>query len=68
MPELPSQTQARLESQYGLNTRDVEVLMSVNSGIDVGFDGEPGSQGGAVQYFEEVAVGRDPKAVVNWWV
>jgi aspartyl-tRNA(Asn)/glutamyl-tRNA(Gln) amidotransferase subunit B len=66
MPELPHQARLRLQSQYGLNARDVEVLMSVNSGVDVGFDGEPGSQGSAVQYFEEVSKGRDPKVVVNW--
>ena len=65
MPELPDATQARLLSQ-GLSQRDVDVLMDVDSGREVGFDGELGR--GAVAYFDEVSRGRDPKAVVNWLV
>jgi aspartyl-tRNA(Asn)/glutamyl-tRNA(Gln) amidotransferase subunit B len=70
MPELPDATRARLQHAYNLSSRDVDVLMSVDAGRDVRFDGEMG--GGAVAYFEEVcapkALSRDPKAVVNWWV
>ncbi|KIM76374.1 hypothetical protein PILCRDRAFT_77807 [Piloderma croceum F 1598] len=64
MPELPGAMRSRLCSQ-GLSKRDTEVLMSVDSGREVGFDGEPGS-GGAVAYFESLSKGRDPKIVVNW--
>ena len=64
MPELPDATRARLLAQ-GLSQRDVEVLMDVDSGREVGFDGELGR--GAVAYFDEVSRGRDPKAVVNWY-
>ncbi|KAI9000741.1 Glutamyl-tRNA-Gln amidotransferase B subunit [Trametes punicea] len=63
MPELPHATRARLLGQ-GLSERDVEVLMDVDSGREVGYDGELGR--GAVAYFDEVSRGRDPKAVVNW--
>ncbi|KAI0722383.1 Glutamyl-tRNA amidotransferase B subunit [Cerioporus squamosus] len=63
MPELPDATRARLLAQ-GLSQRDVEVLMDVDSGREVGFDGQLGH--GAVAYFDEVARGRDPKVVVNW--
>jgi len=64
MPELPDVTRLRLLDQ-GLSVRDTEVLMSVDSGREVGFDGEPGS-GGAVAYFDNLSKGRDPKVVVNW--
>ena len=64
MPELPSAMRLRLLSQ-GLSTRDAEVLMSVDSGREVAFDGEPGS-GGAVAYFDSLSKGRDAKVVVNW--
>ncbi|KAI0331302.1 Glutamyl-tRNA amidotransferase B subunit [Cubamyces sp. BRFM 1775] len=63
MPELPAATRARLLSQ-GLSERDVDVLMDVDSGREVGYDGELGR--GAVAYFDEVSRGRDPKAAVNW--
>ncbi|KDQ08250.1 hypothetical protein BOTBODRAFT_59456 [Botryobasidium botryosum FD-172 SS1] len=64
-PALPAVTLARLQSEYGLTLRDAEVLMSIDAGSEVGFDGEP-SPGGAVRYFESVAHGRDAKAAVNW--
>jgi len=63
MPELPAKTRARLMSQ-GLTARDADVLMSVDAGREVGFDGQVGE--GAVAYFDTVATGRDPKVVVNW--
>ena len=65
MPDLPDATRTRLLEQ-GLSRRDVEVLMDVDSGREVGFDGELGR--GAVAYFDEVSRGRDPKTVVNWYV
>ena len=65
MPDLPDATRARLLKQ-GLSRRDVEVLMDVDSGREVGFDGELGR--GAVAYFDEVSRGRDPKTVVNWYM
>jgi len=64
-PTLPAVTLARLQSEYGLSPRDAEVLMSIDAGSEVGFDGAPGP-GGAVRYFESVARGREAKAAVNW--
>lgn len=64
MPELPRATRLRLCEQ-GLSARDAEVLMSIDSGREVGFDGEMG-HGGAVAYFDSLSEGRDPKVVVNW--
>ncbi|CDO73814.1 hypothetical protein BN946_scf185015.g143 [Trametes cinnabarina] len=63
MPELPDATRARL-LERGLSERDVEVLMLVDSGREVGYDGQLGH--GAVAYFDEVSQGRNPKEVVNW--
>ena len=63
MPELPGAMQDRLQSM-GLSRRDAEVLMSVDSGREVGYDGQLGY--GAVSYFDTVAQGRDPKTVANW--
>ena len=65
MPELPSATRSRLAAQYNLAARDIDVLMSVDSGREVHADGELGV--GAVPYFEKVASERDPKAAVNWY-
>ncbi|KAG1735395.1 hypothetical protein EDB19DRAFT_1724224 [Suillus lakei] len=53
MPDLPDATRARLLN-LGLSGRDTDVLMAVDSGREVGFDGELGK--GA----------RDPRVVVNW--
>ena len=63
MPELPEATRVRLQA-LGLSQRDAEVLMAVDSGREVHYDGEVGR--GAVAYFDTVANGRDPKTVVNW--
>ncbi|EPQ58946.1 Glutamyl-tRNA Gln amidotransferase B subunit [Gloeophyllum trabeum ATCC 11539] len=41
MPELPDATRARLICQ-GLTSRDADVLMSVDAGREVGFDGQLG--------------------------
>ncbi len=42
------------------------MLMAVDSGNDVGLDGQLNS--GAVAYFEALAEGRGSKMVVNWCV
>jgi len=65
MPELPHVTRVRL-LKLGLSERDADVLMAVDSGREVGFDGELGK--GAVAYFDALAQQRDPKVVVNWFV
>ena len=64
LPELPNISRKRLKEQYRLHQQDIDVLLSVDSGKDVPYDGGIGY--GAVKYFETVAQGRDPKAVVNW--
>ncbi|TCD67512.1 hypothetical protein EIP91_012317 [Steccherinum ochraceum] len=63
MPELPNETRTRL-MKMGLSARDADVLMAVDTGREVGYDGELGQ--GAVAYFDQVAQERDAKAVVNW--
>lgn len=63
MPPLPTSTRARL-LELGLSGRDVDVLMTIDADIDVGYDGEP--RRGAVAYFDEVSQGRNPKVTVNW--
>jgi len=63
MPELPDATRARLLSM-GLSERDADVLMTIDAGREVGFDGELGK--GAITYFNNLVQGRDPKIVVNW--
>ncbi|EGO02395.1 hypothetical protein SERLA73DRAFT_166824 [Serpula lacrymans var. lacrymans S7.3] len=63
MPALPDATRARLLLQ-GLSERDVDVLMAIDSGREVGWDGELG--GGAVAYFDSLANGREGRVVVNW--
>lgn len=76
LPELPPITRARLKTQYGLSPQNIDVLMSVDSGREVKFDGEDGSvESGIVWYFEQLCSGKDrgagiernPKAVVNWY-
>lgn len=63
MPEMPEEIQERLQN-LGLTPRDTEVLMAVDSGREVGYDGILGQ--GAVAFFDAVSYGRDPKVVVNW--
>ncbi|KAJ3487724.1 hypothetical protein NLI96_g3341 [Meripilus lineatus] len=63
MPELPHVTRARLMSR-GLSERDADVLMAIDMGREVGYDGVLGQ--GAVSYFDVVSERRDPKVVVNW--
>ncbi|KAG6900421.1 hypothetical protein C0993_010809 [Termitomyces sp. T159_Od127] len=75
LPELPWETYRRLKVDYGLSERDVEVLMRVDNGGEVQYDGENSSSiSSAVAYFDRLCAGhgskegtrRNPKAVVNW--
>ncbi|KAG8681848.1 hypothetical protein FRC09_017189 [Ceratobasidium sp. 395] len=67
MPTLPAETRTRLLSKYRLSSRDAEALMNIDTGADVGFDGEPPPRLGAIAYFESVVQERrDPKIVANW--
>ncbi|KAF9236240.1 GatB/GatE catalytic domain-containing protein [Melanogaster broomeanus] len=63
MPELPEATRTRLMNM-GLTVQEAEVLMAVDAGREVGFDGELGK--GAVAYFDRLAQGRDARTAVNW--
>jgi aspartyl-tRNA(Asn)/glutamyl-tRNA(Gln) amidotransferase subunit B len=73
MPELPVETRKRL-MERGLKERDVDVLMAMDAGREIPFDGEgtvghgelQRSQYPAVAYFDEVAKGREAKVVANW--
>jgi len=66
LPALPNTTRRRLKEHYRLLQQDVDVLLAVDSGKDVPYDGETGQS--AVSYFESVAYNRDPKTVVNWMI
>ncbi|SPO30304.1 related to PET112 - putative glutamyl-tRNA(Gln)amidotransferase subunit B, mitochondrial precursor [Ustilago trichophora] len=73
LPELPDARRTRLGQQYGLTSRDVNVLMRVGSederdgrvSIQCVDEKEQGSD--AVEYFEKVASGgRNPQTALNW--
>ncbi|PWY96972.1 hypothetical protein BCV70DRAFT_153153, partial [Testicularia cyperi] len=79
LPELPDARRARLHQQYGLNPRDINVLMRVGSedegaGRVASFSSSGsaashpanGKDSDAVEYFEEVARGRDAQVALNW--
>ncbi|GLB34182.1 putative PET112 [Lyophyllum shimeji] len=75
LPELPWETRERLRSAYGLSERDVDVLLNIDSGRDVSFDGETqGPNASVIAYFDQLCAEegdegkrrRDPKAVSNW--
>ncbi|GJJ07212.1 hypothetical protein Clacol_001412 [Clathrus columnatus] len=66
LPEHPDHLRKRLVEQYGFNQQDVNVLLSIDAGRDVPFDGETGQS--AVSFFEETVKGRNPKTVFNWIV
>lgn len=70
MPELSHESRTRLAHKYGLKTDDVDILLGINTGRTVGWDGVLGD--GGVGYFEAVVdsngAGRDPKVVLNWFV
>lgn len=63
MPALANEIRERLK-RHGLSQQDIDVLMAVDSGDEVGFDGRLNL--GAVMYFEALANGRNSKVVVNW--
>jgi len=63
MPALANEIRERLE-RHGLSQKDIDVLMTVDSGNEVGFDGQLNH--GAVTYFEALTNGRSSKVVVNW--
>lgn len=63
MPEVPGEIRKRLVQQ-GLPDRDINVLLSIDSGAMVGYDGHVND--GAVTYFTEISKGRSPKVVLNW--
>jgi aspartyl-tRNA(Asn)/glutamyl-tRNA(Gln) amidotransferase subunit B len=65
MPALAIEIRKRL-SLRGLSPQDIDMLMAVDSGNDVGLDGQLND--GAVAYFEALAKDRDSKVVVNWCV
>jgi aspartyl-tRNA(Asn)/glutamyl-tRNA(Gln) amidotransferase subunit B len=65
MPAPADEIRERL-SLRGLSPQDIDMLMAVDSGNDVGLDGRLNS--GAVAYFEALAEGRGSKMVVNWCV
>ncbi|KZT42924.1 Glutamyl-tRNA amidotransferase B subunit [Sistotremastrum suecicum HHB10207 ss-3] len=65
MPQVPEEIRERLVQQ-GLPDRDINVLLSIDSGATVGFDGHVSD--GAVTYFTEVSKGRSPRVVLNWIV
>ncbi|MCB1444065.1 MAG: Asp-tRNA(Asn)/Glu-tRNA(Gln) amidotransferase subunit GatB [Methyloceanibacter sp.] len=51
LPELPDEKRARFIADYGLTPYDADVLVSERESVD---------------YFEEVATGRDAKQAANW--
>ncbi len=64
MPALPDEIRERLV-HHGLTQNEIDVLMAVDSGHEVGFDGRQGH--GAVTYFEALLTnGRNSKTVINW--
>ncbi|KAF8343733.1 Glutamyl-tRNA amidotransferase subunit B, mitochondrial [Amanita rubescens] len=68
LSELPHKTRQRLQQQYELPDRDIDVLLAIDNEREVPFDGEDEkNQSGAVAYFDNLcAQKRDPKVVINW--
>lgn len=64
MPVLANEIKERLALD-GLTPQDIDVLMAVDSGNEIGFDGQRSA--GAVTYFEALTKGRNSKTVVNWY-
>ncbi|THH11478.1 hypothetical protein EW145_g623 [Phellinidium pouzarii] len=63
MPELPEASRSRL-LEKGLTPRDVDFLLSIDAGREVGFDGQLGQ--GFASFYEDVGNGHDPKIAFNW--
>jgi Asp-tRNA(Asn)/Glu-tRNA(Gln) amidotransferase B subunit len=70
MPELSYESRKRLVEEYGLKPHDVDILLGIDTGRTVGWDGV--LEDGGVGYFEGVVdssgARRDPKVVLNWLV
>lgn len=82
LPELPDACRSRLHEQYGLNSRDINVLMRVGTEDEgagrtiVKTNADVETQGvavngiakevDAVEYFEQLAKGRDAQTALNW--
>ncbi|TKY90388.1 hypothetical protein EX895_000386 [Sporisorium graminicola] len=76
LPELPDASRARLSEQYGLTSRDINVLMRVGSEDErdgrialqaLQEEGQyPQQDTDAVEYFESVAKGRSAQTALNW--
>lgn len=64
MPESPDETRERLLKR-GLNLRDVDFLMFLDSAIEMGHDGQPGK--GVLAFFEQVSADADAKTASNWY-
>jgi hypothetical protein len=65
MPNTPDKEVKELAT-FGLNEREIEILLTADSNKEVLFDGLPSL--GAVALFREASEGRNPKTVYNWSV
>jgi aspartyl-tRNA(Asn)/glutamyl-tRNA(Gln) amidotransferase subunit B len=63
MPALAHEIKERL-ARHGLSPQDIDVLMAIDAGNEVRFDGQRSP--GAVAYFEALTEGRNPKTIINW--
>jgi aspartyl-tRNA(Asn)/glutamyl-tRNA(Gln) amidotransferase subunit B len=70
MPELSHESRRRLAEEYGLKLHDTDILLGIDTGRIVGWDGA--LEDGGVQFFEAVVdphgARRDPNVVLNWFV
>ncbi|KDN52827.1 Glutamyl-tRNA amidotransferase B subunit [Tilletiaria anomala UBC 951] len=70
LPELPDALRDRLVASYGLNGRDLNVLLRLDDGNDSGAldadSKEAAHHMTALGLFEDTAKGRDPLVVCNW--
>lgn len=70
MPELSHQSRRRLAEEYGLKSNEIDMLLGIDTGRTVGWDGA--LEDGGVWFFEAVVdsrgARRDPKVVLNWFV
>lgn len=65
LPELPDAKRERLEVQYGLKQREVDILVKLDEALeDDQF--ESATRAGGVSYFEQVAKGRNARSAANW--
>jgi len=53
--------------QHGVTENDIDILMAVDSGRGVVYDGEESEDDSPAGYFEALCrPGRNPKVVANW--